>query len=73
MFTITPPEHETLNVLLDDKAASALPSEYEVLTNVVTSQFKGKLGDLKETDDQQDITFLRIRLVGTHARSRSPP
>ena len=51
-------QNETLNVLLDDKAASALPSEYEVLTNAVTNQFKGKLGDLKETDDQQDITYL---------------
>ena len=61
-------QDETLNVLLDDKAASALPSEYEVLTNAVTSQFKGKLGDLKETDDQQDITYLANK-TGWDARA----
>jgi hypothetical protein len=47
-------QHETLNVLLDDNAASSLSSEYEVLTSALTNQFKGKLGELKETDGQQE-------------------
>ena len=61
-------QDETLNVLLDDKAASALRSEYEVLTSALASQFKGKLGDLKETDEQQDITYLANK-TGWDARA----
>src|SRR5215218_5036443 len=49
---------ETLNVLLEDKAASALPSEHEVLTGAFASQFTGKLGDLEETGERQDITYV---------------
>ena len=61
-------QHETLNVLLEDKATSALRSEYEVLTSALASQFKGKLGDLKETDGQQDITYLANK-TGWDARA----
>jgi hypothetical protein len=61
-------QHETLNVLLEDQAASALRSEHEVLTSALASQFKGKLSDLKETDDQQDITYLANK-TGWDARA----
>lgn len=60
--------HETLNVVLDDKAVSSLQSEYEVLTSALSFHFQGKLGDLKETDDQQDITFLANK-TGWDARA----
>src|SRR5262249_25810843 len=49
---------ETLDVLLDEKAAAALHSEHEVLTTALAKHFAGRLGDLKETDEQQDITYL---------------
>src|SRR2546428_3969739 len=39
-------QHETLNLLLEDQALSALQSEHEVLTGALASQFNGKLGDL---------------------------
>lgn len=61
-------QHETLNVLLEDKAAPALRSEHEVLTSAVANHFTGKLGDLKETDDQQDITYLANK-TGWDARA----
>jgi hypothetical protein len=61
-------QRETLNVLLDDKAAPALPSEHEVLTSALSKQFKGKLADLKETSDQQDITYLANK-TGWDARA----
>ena len=51
-------QHEALNVLLEDKAALALRSEHEVLISALARQYTGKLGDLKETDQQQDITYL---------------
>src|SRR5262249_36514252 len=61
-------QYETLNVLLDDNAASSLRSEHEVLTSALASQYKGKLGDLKETDGQQDITYLANK-TGWDARA----
>lgn len=61
-------QHETLNVLLDDKAAPALRSEHEVLTSALANHFKGKLGDLKETDERQDITYLANK-TGWDARA----
>ena len=61
-------QHETLNVLLDDKASSALQSEHEVLISALTSQFKGKLSELEETDEQQDITYLANK-TGWDARA----
>ena len=61
-------QHETLNVLLEDKVASALRSEHELLTSVLASQFTGKLRDLKETDEQQDITYLANK-TGWDARA----
>ena len=39
-------KRETLNVLLTEGAASALPSELETLTSDLTSHFKGNLRDL---------------------------
>jgi hypothetical protein len=47
-----------LDLLLDDNAALSLPSEHEALIGTLAGQFKGRLGDLKETDQQQDITYL---------------
>jgi hypothetical protein len=61
-------QRETLNVLLEDSATSALRSEHEVLTAALGSQFSGKLADLKETDGQQDITYLANK-TGWDARA----
>lgn len=49
---------ETLNVFLDDAATSALRSEHEALILALGGQFKGRLRDLKESDTQQDVTYL---------------
>ncbi len=51
-------QQETLNVLLEDKASKVLNSEHEVLTSALSKQFAGNLRDLKETDEQRDITYL---------------
>ena len=59
---------ESLNVLLEDNVASTLKSEHDVLTNVLASEFKGRLGDLKETDKRQDITYLANK-TGWDARA----
>ena len=59
---------EILNVLLDEKASSALRSEHDTLTGALSIHFKGKLGDLKETDDRQDITYLANK-TGWDARA----
>ena len=61
-------ERETLNILLDDTKASALPSEHDALTSALSSQFNGKLGDLKEAGERQDITFLANK-TGWDARA----
>ena len=61
-------QHETLNVLLEDAARANLRSEHEVLTNDLAIHVKGRLGELKETDEQQDITFLANK-TGWDARA----
>ena len=58
MFAITRPNTRSLNVLLNDKTALALRSEHEVLLGALARHYTGKLGDLKETDEQRDITYL---------------
>lgn len=59
----------TLDVLLeDDKAAPALHAEYDVLTSALSAQFGGRLGDIQETDERQDITFLANK-TGWDARA----
>lgn len=59
---------ETLDVLIDDKAGAALRSEHETLTGALVSHFKGRLGDLQETADRQDITYLANK-TGWDARA----
>lgn len=49
--------NETLDVLLP-AGATALPSEYETLTATLAAHFSGHLGDLQESGDRQDVTFL---------------
>ena len=61
-------KRETLNVLLDDKASSALRSEHEILTSALADHFTGKLAGLEETDDRQDITYLANK-TGWDARA----
>ena len=61
-------EHETLNVLLTDEAASALPSEHESLVDVLAANCQHSLRDLQETDDRQDITYLANK-TGWDARA----
>ena len=60
--------HETLNILLAEKASSALASEHETLTSVLTDHCHGNLKELKETEDQQDITYLANK-TGWDARA----
>src|SRR5262249_34713437 len=54
------PTKVTLNVQLPDDAAG-LPSEYEALTAGLQTYYDGKLSALKETAQQQDITYLANR------------
>jgi len=61
-------QNETLNVLLGDDAASSLRSEVEVLKSAIAGQYKGNLRDLKETEEQQDITYLANK-TGWDARA----
>lgn len=55
---------ETLDVKLSAQAVQALRSEHEALT----VQYAGRLGDLKETEGQQDITYLANK-TGWDARA----
>jgi hypothetical protein len=50
-------EQETLSVRLPASAA-ALPSEYESLTRALAAHYGGALGDLEESGERQDITYL---------------
>jgi hypothetical protein len=59
---------ETLNILLEEDAITALRSEHETLTAALSIHFKGKLQDLKETDDQPDIAYLANK-TGWDARA----
>src|SRR3990170_8722754 len=59
---------ETLNVALDDEASSVLASEHETLIGAIARNHKGQLGDLKESDDRQDITYLANK-TGWDARA----
>jgi hypothetical protein len=59
---------ETLNVLLDDQAGASMASEHEVLIRTLASQYKGRLADLKETGQRQDITYLANK-TGWDARA----
>ena len=58
---------ETLSVKLPANA-TALPSEYETLTRTLAAYYNGRLGDLKESDDRQDITYLANK-TGWDARA----
>jgi len=58
----------TINILLDDQAASALQSEHETLTSALSVHINGALADLKETDERQDITYLANK-TGWDARA----
>jgi Neuraminidase-like domain/Salmonella virulence plasmid 28.1kDa A protein len=52
--------HEILNVILPttETVIKALPSEHTTLLQELTTHFQGNLRDLKEDDNQQDITYL---------------
>src|SRR5262249_28206334 len=63
-----PTNHEILDVMLPDKPAAALPSEYDTLTATLGKRFPGKLRDLKESDDRKDITYL-ANTTGWDARA----
>src|SRR5262249_35612474 len=60
--------NEKIDVVLPDSAAASLPSEHETLTGALSLHFKGSLRELKETDQQQDITFLANK-TGWDARA----
>ncbi|HYJ83118.1 MAG TPA: hypothetical protein VEW26_09790, partial [Allosphingosinicella sp.] len=59
---------EILDVLLDDKASGALPSEYEALISSLSRHHRGPLAELQESADRQDITYLSQK-SGWDARS----
>ena len=59
---------ETLNVLLPNESASALPSEHETLTSELSCHVEGALGNLQENDERQDITYLANK-TGWDARA----
>jgi hypothetical protein len=59
--------HTTLNVNLPANLTQ-LPSEHETLTSAIAVHFAGKLGDLKESDARQDITYLANK-TGWDARA----
>jgi hypothetical protein len=59
---------ETLNVLLDKTAAPALRSEHETLTTSLHRHSSGRLGNLKEEDGRQDVTYLANK-AGWDARA----
>jgi hypothetical protein len=61
-------QHETLNVRLEDRVASALRSEIEVLNRAIASLYTGHLRDLKEAGEQRDITYLANK-TGWDARA----
>lgn len=60
-------EQETLNVNLPANSAG-LASEYETLIAALAVYYEGRLGDLKETGDRQDITYLANK-TGWDARA----
>ena len=47
----------TLNISLS-ASTTGLPSEYESLTASLSNYYKGSLGDLQESTDRQDISYL---------------
>jgi hypothetical protein len=59
---------ETLNVALPDRAGGALASEHETLTAALARHFQGALGDLREDDARQDLTYLANK-TGWDARA----
>ena len=60
-------DRETLNVQLPANVA-ALPSEHETLTGSLAEHYDGRLGELKESDDRQDLTYLANK-TGWDARA----
>src|SRR5205823_10940123 len=59
--------YEALNVKLPTNT-TLLPSEHEMLTGALAAHYDGRLGDLKESADQQDITYLANK-TGWDART----
>jgi hypothetical protein len=59
---------ETLNVQLDEKASFSLSSEHDTLKNALAAHIGGKLRDLKESEERQDITYLANK-TGWDARA----
>lgn len=59
--------NETLDVTLPANSA-ALPSEHETLTAAITSHFDGRLYELRESNERQDITYLAHK-TGWDARA----
>lgn len=61
-------ERETLDVLIPDAGAAALPSEYETLVGAIRPHFAHPLHRLEETPERQDITYLANK-TGWDARA----
>lgn len=61
-------QHETIDVLLDEKSSKALASEFDALHDAIGDHYVGSLADLEETDERQDITYLANK-TGWDARA----
>jgi hypothetical protein len=59
---------ETMHVPLTDAADADSESEYDTLIRSVAAHFPGSPGDLRETDDRQDLTYLAHK-TGWDARA----
>jgi peptidoglycan hydrolase-like protein with peptidoglycan-binding domain len=59
---------ETLNVFLAERVASSLPSEHETLSASLSNHFGGRLRELEEKGERQDITYLANK-TGWDART----
>lgn len=55
-------------MLLPETADATLASEHQTLMRDLTTQFKGNLRDLQESDNRQDITYLANK-TGWDARA----
>lgn len=49
---------ETLNITVQEAADKVLATEHETLTSDLAQHFAGNLRDLKESDEQPDVTYL---------------
>jgi hypothetical protein len=60
--------HETFILVVQADAAGSLASEHETLTGALGAHYQGRLAELDENEDRQDITYLANK-AGWDARA----